>query len=319
MTPSCYPPRQTLRLRFRRAMRDRNSWELLLLMLPNLAAVLALHWLPYFYGLALPFKAYRPIDGLWGSAWVGFKNFGWILKSTQLMRALRNSFLYSLWFMLWDKLVGVGIAVLCYNVTRRWALKIYQTVVCLPMYFSMVIVGFITFAVLSPRYGLLNSLLGALGLDPVNVYAQPGCWPVILTLVNTWCTLGSGSLVYYALLMGVDQAQFEAAAIDGANHFQMTIHVALPHLVPMICLSVICSMGSLLGGGSYDLHYLISRDQSVLYKATDILPMLNMRMLMDADYTRGAASGLLFSLAHLIIIVSSNAVVRKVSPDNALW
>ena len=47
--------------------------------------------------------------------------------------------------------------------------------------------------------------------------------------------------------------------------------------------------------------------------------MLNMRMLMDADYTRGAASGLLFSLAHLIIIVSSNAVVRKISPDNALW
>ena len=187
------------------------------------------------------------------------------------------------------------------------------------MYFSMVIVGFISYAVLSPRYGALNSVLGALGIDPINVYTIPAAWPFILVGVSTWCSLGSGSLVYYALLMGIDQSLFEAAAIDGASHLQMTLHVSLPHLVPMLCLSVICEMGSLLGGGSFDLHYIISRDQSVLYKTTDILPMLNMRMLLGADYTRGAASGMLFSAAHLIIIVGTNAVVRKIAPENALW
>ena len=104
---------------------------------------------------------------------------------------------------------------------------------------SMVIVGYIVYAILSPRTGLMNQIIQFFGGDPVDVYMNSKYWPFILTVVNIWKGIGMGSMMYFAALMGIDTSLYEAAEIDGAGRFQKMLHISLPHLVPLICIFTI--------------------------------------------------------------------------------
>ena len=111
---------------------------------------------------------------------------------------------------------------------------------------------------------------------------------------------------------------YEAAQIDGASHWQQTRYISIPHLVPIFCLMLILGSPGLIGG-SFDLFYLIPRDVQTLYPVTDILPTYLFRALKEGSYAKGAAVGFLQSICSTILILSSNFVVRKVSPENSLF
>ena len=143
-------------------------------------------------------------------------------------------------------------------------------------------------------------------------------WPLILTIVNVWLGIGMGSMLYFAALMGIDTTLFEAAQIDGASHWQQTRYISLPHLVPIFCLMLILGSPGLIGG-SFDLFYLIPRDVQTLYPVTDILPTYLFRALKEGNYAKGSAVGFMQSICSTILIVGSNLIVKKISPENSLF
>lgn len=298
--------------------KDKNSWHLLLLCIPALVGYLLFNYLPMISALVIPFKEYKFSKGVWGSDWCGLKNFTWIFNNASLLRALRNTLIYGLFFIFWTQFVNAGLAILLYEVRSRRALKIFQTTFGFPNFMSYVVVGFISYAVLSPASGLMNSIITALGGKGIDVYAKPAVWPLILVIVNTWKSCGMGSLMYFANLMGIDSSLFEAAKMDGANRWHCIRHISIPHLVPLICIYLIMGAKGLIDG-NFDLFYVIPRNVGLLYPTTDILDTYVYRALSDGSYATGAAVGIMQSVVGLILVVVSNVVVKKISPENSMF
>ena len=182
----------------------------------------------------------------------------------------------------------------------------------------MVIVGYVTYAVLSPRGGLMNQILSLFGAQTVDAYMKPGYWPAILTIVNIWKGIGMGSMMYFASLMGIDPSLYEAAEIDGANRFQKMRYISLPHLIPLVCIFTILGAGSLING-NFDLFYIIPRNSTILYETTDILNTYVYRALQNGTYAMGATVGLVQSVVGMILVLGTNLIVRKISPDNSMF
>ena len=298
--------------------KDSVSWSLLLLCIPAIIGYILFYYIPMGISIIIPFKDYKFAKGILGSAWVGLKNFKWIVTSTSLWRALKNTFLYGGWFMILSPITEVTLALLLYEVRSRKALKAYQTVFTFPNFMSMVVVGYVAYAILSPRNGFLNLILQACGRDPIDVYSNIKAWPIILSIVHVWKGIGMGSLMHYASLMGVDSALYEAAELDGATRFQKMWHISIPHLIPLVCIFTILNAGTLING-SFDLFYVIPRNTTYLYETTDILNTYVYRAMQDSSYSMGATVGLVQGIVGLILVVTANLIVKKISPENSMF
>lgn len=298
--------------------RRKSNLELVVLCLPALIVYIVFNYIPMGAAILIPFKDYKFSLGILESKWCGLNNFRWILTSTSMGRVLRNTVLYGLWFMFICPLVNMLVALLLFEVKNNHAKKAYQTIITFPNFMSMVIVGYITYAILSPKTGLLNQVFAWFGKQPVDMYMEPEKWPFILTIVNLWKGVGIGSMMYYASLMGIDGSLFEAAELDGANRFQKMRYISIPHLIPLVCIFTIMGAGSLING-NFDLFYIIPRDTSILYETTDILNTYVYRALSDGSYAMGATVGLIQSAVGMILVLIANSIVRKISPENSMF
>lgn len=298
--------------------KDKNSWHLLLLCIPGLIGYILFNYIPMISAVVIPFKEYKFSKGIWGSDWCGLNNFVWLLKSPTLLRALKNTFLYGLFFIFYTQIVNAGLAILLYEVRSRRALKIFQTTFSFPNFMSYVIVGYISYAVLAPSNGFMNTIITALGGDRIDVYMKPEAWPLILVIVRTWKSIGMGSMMYFANLMGIDTALFEAAEIDGATRWQRIRYISIPHLLTLVCIYLIMGADNLIGG-NFDLFYVIPRNIGLLYPTTDILDTYVYRALEGGTYSMGATVGILQSVVGMILVVTANVIVKKISPEKSMF
>lgn len=310
---------QGARLNKKTFWNDKVSWQLLLLCIPALAGYLLFSYYPMIPSLVIPFKEYKLSKGVWGSPWdTDFSNFKWMFTSKVVLSILRNTVLYGAWFLVVGPVTNMILALFLFEVTKRSALKFYQTVFTFPNFMSMVIVGYLTYAILSPRNGVMNAIITAFGGEPIDVYMKPGAWPLIFTIVSVWKGVGMGSMMYFASLMGIDTSLYEAAEIDGAGRFQKMRYISIPHLIPLVCIFSIMGVGSLVSG-NFDLYYIIPRQSSAVYETTEVMSTYIYTTLKDSKYAWGSAIGLVQSLASLGLVVGSNAVIRKISPENSLF
>ena len=293
-----------------RKTKIKENLQMLTMTIPGLVLVFLFCYLP-MPGIAIAFKKYNPNLGIWGSAWNGLDNFKFFFTSQDAGRTIRNTVLYSVGFLIIDLFFAVGLALMFYFLRSRKALKVYNTIVITPKFMSAVIVAFIVYAILSPSYGLLNSIIKFFGGKPIAWYSEPKYWPWILTITHIWQTVGMNSIVYYASLMSLDESLLEAAVIDGANRRQQIFHVIIPHLVPIMVITTILGMGSIFGG-DFGLFYQVPKDQGLLYPTTDIISTYTYRAMLSGSLEKSAAVGLFQSVVGLIM-------VKKISPENSLF
>ena len=90
--------------------KDKASWQLLLLCLPALIGYTLFNYVPITVSLAIPFKDYKFSRGILGSEWIGLQNFEWMFSTSAIIRAVKNTFLYGLWFMFIGSVVNVIVA-----------------------------------------------------------------------------------------------------------------------------------------------------------------------------------------------------------------
>lgn len=270
------------------------------------------------YGIILAFKDYVPRKGIWGSEWVGFENFKYFFQSQDAARTIRNTLFYGVWFLIVEIIIGVLIALMLYYLKSKKGLKVYQTTIMLPRFLSIIIISYMTYAVLSPSYGVLNQIIEFFGGDPVKWYNESKYWPAILTVVHIWMIAGSGSLYYYGALVGIDETLFEAAEIDGANIWQKCRYIAIPHLIPVMTTLLILGIGRVFSV-DMGLFYNVPMNQGTLYATTDIIGTYTYRALLTGAMERSAAVGLAQSVVGLVLVLITNGVIRKIDPDNAMF
>lgn len=189
----------------------------------------------------------------------------------------------------------------------------------LPYFISWVIVGVMSYNILSSDYGFMNRLIEALGGTRISFYTTPKVWPWILVFFNVWKGIGYGSVMYLAAIMGIDTSLYEAAAIDGANVFQRIFKVTIPLIMPTTVILLLLSVGGIFKG-NFDMFYNLIGGNGLLYNTTDVIDTLTFRALISSkDFGMSAAIGLYQSVLCFITIVIVNKLVGLYDKDYTLF
>lgn len=301
-----------------RVANRKDNIQFLLMTLPTVVLLLLFSYAPMF-GVVLAFKNYKVTDGIWGSKWAGFKNFEFFFKSQDAWRVIRNTLGLNLLFIVATIICSVFFALLMFEITKKWQIKIYQTISIMPSFLSWVVVGIVVYALLDPTRGVVNQVITWLGGEGISWYNEPGYWPVILLLTRIWHSVGLSSIIYYAALMGLDSSLFEAAEIDGATKWQKTKYVSIPQMIPIITIMGILDIGKIFRA-DFGLFYNVTQNVGALYPTTDVIDTYVFRALMSqGNVGMSSAVGLVQSVVCLITIVITNHIVNKIEPDNALF
>ncbi|MGN6711224.1 ABC transporter permease [Anaerocolumna jejuensis] len=272
-------------------------------------------------GLYYAFVDYDFIKGM-RSPFTGFKNFEFLFRGggdSIIWHLTKNTILYNLAFIGLGNACQIAVAVLLKEIKKKYFVKVSQTLMLMPYFVSMVIVGVITYNLFNYNYGIVNNFLTSLGLKKYDFYQNPSVWPVIIVLINIWKGLGYGVVVYLAAILGIDESIYEAAYVDGASNWKRIKYITLPLLKPTAIMLILLSLGGILKG-SFDLFYQIIGNNGLLLNATDIIDTYVYRSLaVNFNMGLGSAAGMYQSVFGFVLIIIVNTVVKKTSPDNALF
>ena len=294
------------------------SMALISMMVPGVVYLIINNYIP-MAGIVIAFKSFDYSKGIWGSAWTGFSNFTYLFKTQDALNIVRNTLLYNIVFILLGNVCAVAIAIMLNFLKGKMNKKIYQTLILIPYLISMVVVSYIVYGFLSVDNGYLNKLIESLGGKAISWYTQPGYWPFILTIVHLWKGFGYSSIVYYATVIGIDSALYEAASMDGANVWQQIWHVTLPGLKLTIITLVLMAMGRMFYS-DFGLFYQVPMRSGLISSVTDTIDVFVYKSLTSLnDVGRSAAAGFLQSVLGFFMVLSANLLVRKADSDSALF
>jgi len=295
------------------------KYRIFLLMLsPAIIYTLVFSYYP-MTGIVMAFKKYNYTGGIWGSPWNGLDNFQFFFKSGQAGTVTRNTVLYNLLFIAVNLILQISVAVLLTEIKSKHYRKLTQSIMFLPYFISWVIVGVMAFNILSSDYGFMNRLIESLGGTRISFYTTPNLWPVILTLFNAWKSVGYGSVMYLAAIMGIDTSMYEAAAIDGANVFQRIFKITIPMIMPTTIILLLLSIGGIFKG-NFDMFYNLVGTNGLLYGTTDVIDTLTFRALITSnDFGMSAAMGLYQSVLCFITVVIVNKLVGRYDKEYTLF
>ncbi len=292
--------------------------ELYSMMALPLAAVILFAYVPMF-GLIIAFKDYKFNKGIFGSKWVGLKNFEFFLKSNDFLVVTRNTLLLNLLFISVGIIAALTLAILLYNIKSRKTTKVLQTMYITPNFVGWVLVAYLVYAFLNPQYGILNNFLKTLGLPEVQWYSEPHWWPLILTIVTVWKNVGMDSVIYYAALMGIDETLFEAARVDGATNWQMTKKIMIPEIMSLIVILSILKIGGIFRG-DFGLFYQVTMNSPLLYSVTDVVDTYLYRTMRESNnMSLSTAIGFLQSVVGFFLVIATNKLSKMVDSENGLF
>lgn len=304
------------RKKMRKQEERRRNLPLYLMMLPGLLYLFANNYLPMF-GILIAFKKVNFAQGIFQSPWVGLDNFEFLFKTKDAWMMIRNTVCYNLVWIVIDLIIAVFIAICMAEISSRKAAKVIQPVICFPSMVSAVLLSFIVYAFLSVSYGYLNTTVFA--DKPVNWYATAKYWPIILTIVHLWQNAGQSSIVYMASIGGIDKSLYESARLDGAGKWAQICHITLPMLKPMIILMTLMAVGRIFNS-DFGLFYQVPLGSGLLYSTTQTIDTYVYRALLELnDVGMSSAASVFQAIIGFILVVLSNALVRFVDPDNALF
>ncbi len=296
----------------------RNTWKHRAHVVMALPAFLVLFFIMYvpMAGLVMAFKNFDFSKGIWGSPWAGLDNFKFLLASkATFINMTKNTLMYYVIFTALGTFLNVVLAIAIDQFVFKKAAKVMQTLMIIPVFISYAAVQFIVYAFISTDTGILNNALGM----STRFYSTASMWPAILTIVKIWNSVGYGSVLYMSVLAGIDTELYEAAQIDGANKWQQIWHITLPALIPMITVMLLLSVGNIMRSDT-GLFYQVTRNSGVLYPTTQVIDSYVLNAIFkSSNFGFTAATSFFQSVVGLLMMLFANGLVRKISPEDALF
>lgn len=305
----------------RNKVHDKNRksrMQLWILSLPAILWYFIFCYLPYL-GMPVAFKNYKSSLGIWGSEWVGFKNFEFLFSENYAGRILRNTLLYNFASIILSTVVAIALALLMEGLKRRVHLKIYQTALFLPRFISWVVVGYMALCFFNYENGIINNILVSLGKEKITWYMEPEYWCFILPTIGVWKNMGYNCLIYYGAIIAIDPTLYEAADIDGANKWTKIWRITIPMIKRSIIVMTLMSVGGIMKS-DFGLFYYVPNNTGALYSTTDVIDTYIYRLLRVVGNVSGsAAAGLFQSAVGFILIFVCNKIVEKIDVDATLF
>ena len=304
------------RSRWSQAKRSwRMHWQLYLLASVPMAYFVIFKYIPMSF-LVIAFKQYNVVLGPWGSPWVGLQNFDQLFSNPVFGTLLKNTFILAFYLVLASFPVPIILALGLNEIRDSWFKRTVQMATYAPYFISTVVVVSMTILVLSPRVGVVNQGLGALGVAPINFLADPDFFRHIYVWTDVWQTAGYSAVIYLAALSGIDPALHESAKIDGASRLQRIRYVDLPGIMPTAVVMLVLGVGNMMAIG-FEKAYLLQNDLNLAQ--SEIIPTYVYKTgLINADFSMATAVGLFNSVVNLCLLLAVNFVAKRVT-GNGLW
>lgn len=295
----------------------RYRW-LYVMALPGVIYLLINNYIP-MAGLVIAFKKVNFQTGIWKSPWCGLSNFKYLFATKDAWIITRNTILYNIVFIALALVVSVAIAIGLSNLQSTKLRSFYQGSVLIPYVISYVVVSYLVYAFLGTN-GLLNkSVLPALGQKPENWYLTSKWWPFILVFVNTWKNAGYASVIYMATILGFDSSIYEAAELDGAGAWQRIRCITLPLLKPTMITLTMLNVGRIFYS-DFGLFYQVPQNSGAILDVTNVIDTYVYRGLLQlGDISMSSAAGLYQAIVGFVVVLGANLLVKKFSPDDALF
>jgi len=280
------------------------------MLLPAIGLVLIFSYVP-MAGIIMAFQKYVPNKGLFGSPFIGLRNFQLLMEYPDIGRIFFNTVYIAVMKIVAGLFVPITIAILLNELRREWIKRTFQTLVYLPHFMSWVLLSGILVDVLSPSSGVLNQLLGIFGIKPIFFLGDNAWFPYVMVVSDVWKEFGFGTIVYLAALTGINPSLYEAAEIDGAGRWKQTFHVTLPGMMPIIVLMLTLNIGNVLNAGFEQIFNLYSPP---VYESADIIDTFVYRMgVQQAQFGFATAVGLLKSIVSFIFISLSYIMAYRLA------
>lgn len=288
-----------------------------LMALPGLVYLFINNYMP-LPGLVLAFKQYSAKRGIFGSKWVGIKNFKFLF-SVDAWTITRNTLGYNFIFIIVGTTCSIAVAIILSELTGKFK-NVLQSILILPHMVSSVITSYLVYGFLSPDTGYFNkTILPLFGANSVDWYLETKYWPFILIIVHLWRSVGYSCIIYLSTIMGFDRAYYEAALIDGAGKMQQIFRITLPLLKPTIVMLAMMSIGRIFYS-DFGLFYQVPMNQGPLFPVTQTIDTYVYRGLIQlGNVSLSAAAGFYQSCIGFVLVLGSNLLVRKIDRDSALF
>ena len=293
-----------------------GQWQLALMSVPMLLYVLLFNYGP-MWGWITAFQDYKPKAGIFGSKWVGLKNFQWLFSRADFIESIRNTLAMSIINLVFGTVSSIVLAVLLNEVRQRTFKRTVQTVTYLPHFLSMVIVVGMAQNIFSSN-GAINQLLLSTGLakEPVFFLGEGRYFWWLVGVINVWKEVGWNTIIYISAMTSIDPSLYEAASIDGAGRFQKIMHVTLPGIKSTFVILLIMNIGHLMEAG-FEIQYLLG--SSVVMDWSQTIDIFVLKYgISKQQYGVATAAGMFKSVVAIILLVVANTIAKRLNEDTLI-
>lgn len=295
----------------------RRFWPAYVMILPVMIWYIVFAYLP-MGGLAIAFKKYSVIRGIFDSPWVGLDNFRKLFQTPSFLQAFKNTLIISGLNLLIGFPIPIIFAVLLNEMSQLRFKKFVQTVSYLPYFISWSVVGGMVYMILSPSTGAVGTVVRAIGGTPQNYIGLKEYFRTIVVGTGIWKNMGWSAIIYMAAITAVDEQLYEAARLDGAGRFGRIWHVTLPGIRGIIAIQLILAVGQVLNV-SFDQIFILITDATLEVGETIDYYIYRIGLGSSNNFSLATASGLLKSVIGLALVVGTNFVSKKLTDGEGIW
>ena len=263
--------------------------------LPSVLLIVIFGLVPIVWGLILSFQKAGLISP--DREWVGLSNYSHIASDPKAREAALNTIYYTVLFVPISILASLFIA---YALNRKIALiRVYRVAVFLPVVTSTIATGIMFLWLFDKHFGLVNWILGRVGIGPFGFFQDPNQAMIALVLMTVWGWLGFDAIIYLAALQGVPRELHEAAAIDGASRWTSFWRITWPMLGPATLLLVVWSTISALQ--LFDEVFFVTKGGPI--GRTSVVVYYVYRLAFEQGIGGVALAGYAAAIAYVLFLV----------------
>jgi len=305
-----------------------KDWRLYLMLLPLLLVFLLWRYLP-LYELVAAFKTNDPTQRVLNRDFVGFTYFYSLMfgaDASFFWLAFRNTFLLAFYGLLFGFPVPIVLALLFSEINSNGYRSLLQIATYLPRFVSTVVVTTIIHMLLSrpspfSEPGVLAQFLGMIRVIPEEHVRQgimylPQYFRSVFQISGIWEAAGFGSIVYFAAIIGISPASYEAASIDGATKIDKIRHVVLPSILSTITIMLIMNVGQLLTVGFERVLLLMNNET---YDTAEVVSTYVFSRAgiqaggQGANQALASAADMINAVASMLLVIGANMISKRAS------
>lgn len=283
----------------------KENWTGLAFIAPAVILLFVFLFVPFVMTLGYSFTNYNILkpDAM---KFVGLKNFIKLAQDTVFRKSIINTFVFVILVVPLQVGLGLGLALLINKKLK--GISIFRMAFFAPTVLSLVVVSILWSYIYNPNNGLLNSLLGSVGIGPFKFLNDPGTAMLCIVILSAWQGCGFQMMIFLSGLQDIPSYLYEAAAVDGATPFQQFLNITLPglkNITTFISLSIVVSAFQLIvqpmmmtGGGPQN------STMTIVYEIYQTGFKYN-----QMGY--GSAMALVFTVMVLVITLIQNKITSK--------